>query len=89
LLLVRGKSSDAIPRAREILSAQGILFNEFEVYGEPTVAMVREGVTFAEGCDAVICLGGGSVMDAGNAIAALATNRQDVMDYLEVVGKGQ
>ncbi len=89
LLLVRGRSSDAIPRVREILSAQGIQFNEFEVRGEPTVAMVREGVTFAEGCDAVIGLGGGSVMDAGKAIAALATNRQDVMDYLEVVGKGQ
>ena len=89
LLLVRGRSSDAISRVREILSAQGILFNEFEVHGEPTVAMVREGVTFAEGCDAVIGLGGGSVMDAGKAIAALATNQQDVMDYLEVVGKGQ
>jgi alcohol dehydrogenase class IV len=89
LLLVRGRSSDAIPRVREILSAQGIQFNEFEVHGEPTVTMVREGVKFAEGCDAVIGLGGGSVMDAGKAIAALATNRADVFDYLEVVGKGQ
>lgn len=89
LLLVRGRSSDTIPRVREILSAQGIQFDEFEFHGEPTVAMVREGVTFAGGCDAVIGLGGGSVMDAGKAIAALATNRQDVMDYLEVVGKGQ
>ena len=89
LLWVRGRSSDAIPRVREILSAQGILFNEFEVHGEPTVDVVREGVKFAESCDAVIGLGGGSVMDAGKAIAALATNRNDVFDYLEVVGKGQ
>ena len=88
LLWVRGRSSDAIPRVREILSAQGIPFNEFEVHGEPTVDVVRAGVTFAEGCDAVIGLGGGSVMDAGKAIAALATNRNDVFDYLEVVGKG-
>ena len=89
LLLVRGKSSDAIPRVREILSAQGIQFNEFEVHGEPTVDVVREGVKFAEGCDALIGLGGGSVMDAGKAIAALATNHGDVFEYLEVVGKGQ
>lgn len=89
LLWVRGRSSDAIPRVREILFAQGIQFNEFEVHGEPTVDVVREGVTFAEGCDAVIGVGGGSVMDAGKAIAALATNRNDVFDYLEVVGKGQ
>lgn len=89
LLLVRGKSSDAIPRVREILLAQGIQFNEFEVHGEPTVDVVRAGEKFAEGCDAVIGLGGGSVMDAGKAIAALATNRGDIFEYLEVVGKGQ
>lgn len=89
LLLVRGRSSDAIPRVREILSAQGIQFNEFEVHGEPTVDVVREGVKFAEGCDVVIGLGGGSVLDAGKAIAALATNHGDVFEYLEVVGKGQ
>ena len=91
LLLVRGNSSDAIQRVREILSAQEIPFDEFALHGEPTVDTASEGVSFAltHGCDMVIGLGGGSVLDAGKAIAALATNRGDVFDYLEVIGKGQ
>ena len=90
LLLVRGKSSDAIPRVREILSAQEVQFIEFEVRDEPTVKIIREGVRAAGdfNADAVIGLGGGSVLDAGKAIAALVTNPGDVLDYLEVVGKG-
>ena len=89
LLWVRGRSAGAIPRVREILSAQGIQFNEFEVYGEPTVDLVRAGVDAARGCDMVIGLGGGSVLDAGKAIAVLVTNPGDLLDYLEVIGKGQ
>ena len=41
----------------------------------------------ASGCDVVVALGGGSVIDAGKAIAALITNRAPVPDYLEVVGR--
>jgi alcohol dehydrogenase class IV len=89
LLLVRGKSSDAIPRVRQILAGEGIPFVEFEVRGEPTVERVRAGVDAARGCDFVIGLGGGSALDAGKAIAILATNPGDVTDYLEVIGKGQ
>ncbi len=88
VLFVCGNSSDAIQRVREILSAQGIPFDEFHVHGEPSVDTASEGAKLALGCDTVIGLGGGSVLDAGKAIAALATNRGDVFDYLEVVGKG-
>ena len=89
VLLVRGRSSDAIPRVREILRELGVEFTEFEVHYEPTVALIRVGVDAARGCDMVIGLGGGSVLDAGKAIAILATNPGDVLDYLEVVGRGQ
>jgi alcohol dehydrogenase class IV len=89
LLLVRGRSSDAIPRVREILSAQDIQFTEFEVHGEPSVEVVGAGMELARDCDMVIGLGGGSVLDAGKAIAILATNPGEVLDYLEVIGKGQ
>jgi alcohol dehydrogenase class IV len=63
----------------------------FSVAGEPTIALVREGANaFREaGCDLVIAIGGGSAIDAGKAIAAAAANKGDLLDYLEVIGKGQ
>lgn len=89
LLFVHGHSSEAIPRVREILSKLGVPFTEFEVHGEPTVEVVRAGTGVARGCNLVIGLGGGSVLDTGKAIAALVPNPGDIFDYLEVVGKGQ
>ena len=89
LLFVRGGSSEAIANVREILSASGVSFTEFQVRGEPTIEVVREGIGAARDCEMVIGLGGGSVLDAGKAIAAMATNPGDVTDYLEVIGKGQ
>jgi alcohol dehydrogenase class IV len=89
LLLVCGHSSDAIPRVREILASLDISVSEFQVHGEPTVDVVRAGREAARNCDMVIGVGGGSVLDTGKAIAALATNPGEITDYLEVVGKGK
>jgi alcohol dehydrogenase class IV len=63
----------------------------FRVTSEPTIAIVREGVEAfrGAGCDLVIAIGGGSAIDAGKAIAAAAANPGDLLDYLEVIGKGQ
>jgi alcohol dehydrogenase class IV len=80
-LIVTGKR----PRA-ENLAGQ-----VFSVASEPTIALVREGVEVFRGadCDLVIAIGGGSAIDAGKAIAAAAANPRDLLDYLEVIGKGQ
>jgi alcohol dehydrogenase class IV len=63
----------------------------YAIPGEPTLDMVNEGRALAIGeqCDAVVAMGGGSAVDAGKAIAALASNPGDLLDYMEVVGKAQ
>ncbi|MCU0520433.1 MAG: iron-containing alcohol dehydrogenase [Anaerolineae bacterium] len=60
------------------------------VVHEPTTDLVRQGTGLAReaGCDVVIAIGGGSVIDTGKAIAALLTNGGDPLDYLEVIGRG-
>lgn len=69
----------------------GVAGPRFSVANEPTIAMIREGVgAFRDAaCDSVIAIGGGSAIDAGKAIAAAAANTGDLLDYLEVIGKGQ
>ena len=42
----------------------------------------------AAGCQVVLAIGGGSVLDVGKAVAALATNAGAGIDYLEDVGRG-
>jgi alcohol dehydrogenase class IV len=88
--VVTGK--DRIRRAGVIadLEAAGLNCTIFGVAGEPTIDLVRQGVLSvrAAGCEFVIAVGGGSAIDAGKAIAALAANPGDVLDYLEIVGRG-
>jgi len=85
-ILVRGSSPDRAAALRIALEAAGVHCVEFVVAGEPTVDLIRSAPRQA---DLVIAIGGGSVLDAGKAVAALIANPGDPMDYLEVIGKGQ
>lgn len=73
------------------LSLTGTLEVEvFTTSGEPTVELVRRGAVRAKEafCDVIVSIGGGSAIDAGKAIAAIATNGGEPLDFLEIVGKG-
>jgi alcohol dehydrogenase class IV len=73
------------------LATAGVDYVTLVVSGEPTTDLARLGARLAResGCDLVIGLGGGSAIDAAKAIAVLAANGGDPLDYLEVVGRGQ
>ena len=85
-MVVTGASTGRAAALVSALSAE-----VFSVPGEPTVELVREGVqrVQAAGCNVIVSLGGGSAIDAGKAIAAIATNGGEPLDFIEVVGKGR
>lgn len=60
---------------------ESVVFDKIQP--NPLKATVEEGGKFAKdnGCDFIVALGGGSVMDASKAIATSATNEGDLWDY--------
>ncbi len=76
-------------RTLSLLDSLTIPYTLFSVDREPTIELAQLGVEQSRDCNLVIGIGGGSALDAGKAIAALATNPGDPLEYLEVIGKGQ
>lgn len=91
VLVATGRTPERTAALVESIAAAGLSPVTFRVAEEPTVALVTEGVRVAReaGCDVVVGIGGGSVIDAAKAIAALVTNTDDVFEYLEVIGRGR
>ncbi len=90
-LVVTGRDPARAERALALLRRAGLEPAVESIAGEPTVDQVAAAAERARraGCDLVVGFGGGAALDAGKAIAALATNPGDPLDYLEVVGRGR
>lgn len=60
------------------------------IKGEPTTEDAQKAVQIAlqHQCDGVLAVGGGSAIDLGKAVSALVTNKDDIFEYIEVVGRG-
>ncbi len=93
-LLVTGKGSfQGSPYWRPFvdgLAQQDMVWEQETVSGEPSPQWVDETVARhrASDIDVVIGVGGGSVLDAGKAVAGLLPHHVSVLDYLEGIGTG-
>jgi len=90
-LVVTGRELQRAEKLLANLRAHGLSAVTFSVASEPEIATVEQGTKLArsEQCDCVIGIGGGSVLDAAKAIAAMLTNDGELLDYLEVIGRGK
>ena len=84
-IVVIGSSIHRVIPLLEQLKVNRIEYILFNVASEPTTELIDDALTKAHAAqiDIVIGFGGGSVIDAGKAIAALMTNPGKVLDYLE------
>ncbi|MDX9903574.1 MAG: iron-containing alcohol dehydrogenase [Bacteroidales bacterium] len=75
-------------RLFDLFGSSGIAFQHVPVRSEPSPETVDETVLKLRGSepDAVVSIGGGSVIDAGKAISAMLGKTGSVTEYLEVVG---
>ncbi len=91
VLVVAGRDPERAGPLLKILHEAAVSAATFSVAGEPDLSTIEQGTALAkkENCELVISIGGGSVMDAGKAIAAMLTNGGELLDYVEIIGRGQ
>ncbi|UXI02274.1 iron-containing alcohol dehydrogenase [Photobacterium sp. TY1-4] len=89
VLLVTGKDGERAEPVLNYLKQQSMRYQQVAVHGEPLIAMIEEMAAMGRKFrpDMVLAIGGGSVLDAGKALAALIPNQGSVYDYVEVVGR--
>lgn len=79
------KETGTLYRVLKELAQAGVETAVFDrVQANPLRSTVMDGAAFAKEncCDFVVALGGGSVMDASKAMAAMAANDGDIWDYM-------
>ena len=88
LLLSKGQSvhkNGSYDKTVEELKKAGAEYAEFaKIMENPLVEVVEEAAEFAKqnGCDFIVALGGGAVLDSSVAVATMATNPGHLWDYV-------
>ncbi len=91
ILLVTGKNTERAEQVLVKIRKRDCKVEIYSVESEPTTTIINEGINLARvaGCNLVVGLGGGSVIDSAKAIAAMVPNKGELLDYLEVIGQGK
>jgi len=89
--VVTGRDAKRAEPLLASLKSAGVITVTFPVAGEPELAIVEHGTKLAKAaqCELIIGFGGGSVIDTAKAIAAMVTNDGELLDYLEIIGRGK
>ena len=88
IVISNGKSTkengylDKTEQQLKLAGVEWVIFDKIQ--SNPLKSTIMEGAKVAreEGCDFVVALGGGSVMDSAKVIAAMAVNEGDIWDYI-------
>jgi alcohol dehydrogenase class IV len=92
VLLVFGdqsfQNSTSWAKLQDELKKNIIDYHIINICHEPTPKMIDQATNLyrTENIDAVVSIGGGSVLDAGKAISAMLTKNDSVVNYLEEIG---
>ncbi|MBL8134463.1 MAG: iron-containing alcohol dehydrogenase [Anaerolineae bacterium] len=87
-------NSGSLERAQpifDLIVEAGAHYQAFPVRREPDLELIRDGASRVRAFrpDCIVAVGGGSVIDAAKAFAALEANDGDLLDYLEIIGSGK
>jgi len=91
VFVLTGRQGDRWDFLWRDLEAHQLQWQSWAISGEPTIGMIARAAAAAQSAaaDVVIGIGGGSVIDAAKAVAAKVANPGDLLDYLEVIGRGR
>ncbi len=86
VMIVAGGHAANLP-GLDLLGAERVLVR---TSGEPSIPQVEEAVATARrfAPDVIVAVGGGSAIDTAKSVGILARNKGDILDHIEVVGRG-